>query len=76
VGELTWPVHARVKLLLALVPAIAAVRLERVASAVGQNDAAALAIERDVPDQALLAEVLQAVVSAIEAVVTWVEIAL
>jgi hypothetical protein len=74
--ELAWPVHARVELLLAVIVAIAAVRFEQMASAICEDDAVVAAIERDDTDQALIDEVFQAVVSAIETLIARIEIVL
>src|SRR5262249_16709567 len=76
VTELTQPVHARVEPLLAVVVASAAIRFEQVASAVSQGHAAVATVERDRADQALVSEVLKAVVAAIGSLVPRIKIAL
>jgi hypothetical protein len=68
--ELPRPVHARVKLLMAFLVAVAAVRFEQVSPAVGEDQSALLAVQGDRPNQAVLDEMVQAVVARIELVVT------
>jgi len=69
VTELARPVYRRVELLLTVVIAVPTIRFEEVASAVRQGYAAVMAVERECANQALVDQVLQAVVPAIESVI-------